>query len=124
MAFTYNGADITNYTSGYISAIRFLINDTVESNAQLSDEELTALYNDIVDTWIDDTYKQLVYRTAISAAQYLQSNNNVKSWSSAGTSVTYGNTDYSALVNKLSKILMRDLGIASIIYTRRDASYY
>lgn len=83
---SYSPSQIDPATGEYISAVRFLLQDTSTTAPELADEELTALYNALSED--DYTQAQRVYLTAARAAEALWVRySRQASFSSGGTSM-------------------------------------
>lgn len=88
MSANYDPTKIATSDTTFISAVRWLIQDTNMAAAELSDEEITALFN---QTSTDDTQSVRTYATALAAAQGLERRYRKQaSFSSGGTSVQLG----------------------------------
>lgn len=121
--FTYNEAHIAANNTDYVSAVRFLVSDTDSTDYDLSDEVIAALYNQTTTT---NTQIIRNYQTAIMAQEYLcnKSNNGIKSFSSGGTSVTYGGeTDCSSKLQNLRMKLAQYQGVSAVIYPSRSTGF-
>lgn len=123
MSFSYFEAEIAVDSEDYISAVRFMINDTDSENYDVSDEIITALYN---QTNEDSTQAQRNIDTAIAAQEYICNKraDNISAWSSAGTSVTYGaKGDCEDKLNRLRMKRLERLGIGGVLYPTRTKGF-
>lgn len=85
MSFTYSDSAISPTSGAVISAIRWIIQDTIEAEAEVQDEAITALYND-TDTTLTQEYR--VYVTSSAIAQVIvRKYKKIADFSSGGTSV-------------------------------------
>lgn len=86
MTFSYDPTQIHPATGQPISAIRWLVQDIIAGEAEMQDEEISALYN---ATPASASQLQRVYMAAAScAAAILTRYSREVDWSSNGTSVT------------------------------------
>jgi hypothetical protein len=86
---SYTPSGIAPSGTDYISAVRFLIQDTDATVVELEDAEITALYNCTVALYT--TQEQRVYATALDCAKALHRRYAKQAtFSSAGTSVQLG----------------------------------
>ena len=69
MAFTYVPANTASTNADYLSAVRWLIQDTDEATAELPDAEITAQYG---QTNSDDSQQIRNFATALACAQALE----------------------------------------------------
>lgn len=121
--FTYYETEIAEDSTDFISAVRFMVNDTDSTNYDLSDEVITALYNQ-TDTTLAQIERN--YLTAISAQEYICNKraDNISAWSSAGTSVTYGSKgDCDDKLQRLRMKLLSLQGYSGILYPQRPSSF-
>lgn len=122
--FTYYETEIGENSTDFISFVRFQVDDTNSSAYDLSDEVITALYN---DTSTEDAQITRNYYTAIKAAEYLyrKATKNVDSFSSGGTSVNYANraSRLLDLIAQLRTKLLSINNISTVVYASRP-SYY
>lgn len=116
MAATYNPENINDGNDDYISVVRFLLADTDTDNAELSDEEITALYSDTAES---STQEVRNYQTAYRAAQYLYIKYSKQvTFSSAGTSVSLSDR------HKHWVTVMADIGDRLLRLSNRNAITY
>ena len=88
MAFTYVPANTASTNADYLSAVRWLIQDTDEATAELPDAEITAQYG---QTNSDDSQQIRNFATALACAQGLERRYRKQaSFSSGKTSVQLG----------------------------------
>ena len=124
MSATYNPSNIAASGTDYISAVRWLIQDTDTTVAQISDEELTALYGTMPSTDSSDTR---AYKTAVAAAKGLYTRYmHQASFSSGGTSVQLKERaeNFRTIVADLEyKLLELQNGSAGMIYSVRYPSF-
>lgn len=127
--YTYDETQIIASGTNYISVVRFLINDTLVSGgantALVSDEVITALY--LQQAGITVSQLERNWRTAIEVKRHICSNlsSSIQSFSSGGTSITYGNRSEQCKI-ELADLIMRLrelLGVAPILYPNRSASF-
>ena len=121
MSATYSPSQIADYENDYISSVRWLIGDTDTNDADVSDEEINALYS---TTTTNDNYKVRVLRTAKSVADYMLTQYAKQSdFSSAGTSVTSPYEHWKDVSAKLNYLILRESNAPLLMYGERT-SYY
>ena len=87
MSFTYVAANSGSTNSDYLSAVRFIIQDTDSATAEITDEEITAQYG---TTSSDDEQEVRNYGAAYLVAVALERRYRKQATcSSGGTSVNY-----------------------------------
>lgn len=123
MSFSYDETQIDPNGVYYIDVVRFLVNDTVEATADLSDELITALYN-----ITSATSSQILrnYQTAVAAQEYINNKraNNIQSFSSGGTSITYNQSNLNARLSYLRQMVMvYGGGIGGVLYPTRRSGF-
>jgi hypothetical protein len=108
---TYDPTHVNIGNSDYVSVVRFLLADTDTDVAEVSDEEITALYGDTASYSSDQPTRNVM--TAYNAAKYLLTKYRKQvSFSSAGTSVQLSDrvNRWADLVNDLAYKLISVTG--------------
>lgn len=124
--FTYHASGIAPSGTDYVSAVRFIIQDTVDGVFELLDEEITALYDTSAALYgtTQDARIQRVYYTALECAKALHHRYaRQATFSSAGTSVQLGERAkyWSTVVDELGIKLISLNNGGSVLYGRRDS---
>jgi hypothetical protein len=129
MSFTYDPTKIATSDPTYISAVRFLVQDTDEATAEVSDEEITALYG---QTSADDDQIVRTYATALAVATGLERRYRKQAtFSSGGTSVQYGQRAeaWGVMVSEIADALFQATmqaagGSGGVLVAGRGPLYY
>jgi hypothetical protein len=124
MSFSYNESQISASGTNYISMVRFQVDDTDSTTYILSDELITALYNETAST-VPQIWRN--YTTAIGAAEFIYRRYSKMpiSWSSAGTSVNRSDrlTALDSLLSRLRMLLFQSSGASPILYADRPTDF-
>lgn len=121
MSSTYSPSEITDYVGNYISAVRWLIADTDSSNAEVSDQEIEALYSITVT---GDSAEVRVLKTAMAVARYLMAQYAKETdFSSGGTSISSPYEHWKDVASSLSYRILSVSGAPFMLYGERTAYY-
>lgn len=122
MSFSYNETQIVPSGSHYIDVVRFLVNDTDSTSYDLSDEVITALYNGTLET---STQILRNYQTAYAAQEYICNKRaqNIQSFSSDDTSVTYTQNNCNDKLSHLRQLVMLYSGAGGVLYPTRKSGF-
>lgn len=122
MGFSYDESQIC---TNIVSFVRFQLDDTSSTAYAISNEVITALYNDTNPT---DTQISRFYLTALRAAEYLyvKYSKLPASYTSAGTTVNRGDrlTALAELIQNLRLRYLSAAGISPVLYAERSRAYY
>lgn len=87
MAFTYDPEQTSPVSGAPLSAIRFLLQDTIEAEAELQDAEINTVYLDTPDELTQP--QRVALAAALCAEAIVTRYSRLASFSSGGTSVNY-----------------------------------
>lgn len=119
MSFTYQPTMISPRTGTVVSAVRFIIADTIEDEAELQDEEINALH---ADTPTSETATMRVYLVSASAAHAVYRRYaRMVDFSASGTSVQSSKRaeTWRALADELTRFVAVNTG-TGVLYAARS----